>query len=1718
MHYIQRVGQYITNLNLFEDGTNDEHIKRNQILSTRFYIIIFIIILFIFTLFTTLTLETTIVTISNPTYDKYEDLYIKYSNTLKCSCQEISISYNKFINIELEYHEICSSDFISQRWIDFLFYENISYFYQLDFRRSAFIQFQALKTLCQQAQLTINDSLIQFYLLEYITPQLVSLNTFTIEIESFIQIFQRTAPSFFQNFIQLFRHMTYNNQLFSAIDNNFFLQIVASGDIIDYVTMNNIYYQETKAKEYNFDCRNNTGVVNQIQVGIFADIIQYEYPGSWWFDRIPINRSSTPNMTVSLPGIYMGCNPIESLLLTTTECFFQEICLNTIISYVNYSTTTTIENNPFKILNNTSNYPPQTTIETLVNELFIEKWIINKSFIQYFNQCQPSYCEYITEEKHNIFYILTNIISLYGGLTIVLRILIPSIIKFYRKKKQQQEIHSIDSSIPKVSIKTRLYYLYQHIINFIRNFNIFTKNNLTDSHIRKNELISTRIFIIVFIICLLTFTLYTFLQIQTKTITINNPTQVQFEQLNNISANNLQCPCRQLSISYKKFIIIQPTYHQICSSNFVSDLWFLNNFWTRTDDYTARDFRHMAPYYYIILLKLCQYVNTTIENRLTQFYANEYVTSQVIDINIFYNEINALIELFQTTTQQSHKQSLDIIYGMTFSNQLISAKITNVAYTIYNDGIKEVAHPFLLDYDNCTCVTDRNCNGKLGFFITDDIQDQDTVPGMYISCYFFDSLLLSTIECFYDDQCIKRIKSYMYPYSNIYNILIPLNTSIPSRYSNKTSFKTIIDNLFIEDWNVLYFYEKYYSQCQPLYCSYVVEQHPDIIFILTRVIGICGGLIVILKFLTKFLVNIFRRKTIDRTSSSMKIYFSLVLNMCFVVSAESDTIFKRIKKKLINLNLFDNSSSNIRTQQITTRIYIIFLLTILIILIAYTSLKNVLINSTVTLTSQNQYENLQILYPNTLNCPCNEISINYQEFVYIKPTYNQICSSDFVNEQWINYLYNLSAINENTYRSAAAAQFITLSSLCQLTQQAVNSSLTQFYATKFTNIQLISSELFETQVDSFIKSFQTSTPHIFKRTLDIVRGLIQGNALMTAYESNWKFTVLATSDASPVYTNPQTYGNSCSCGTSSECTQPAIVTDNYPFGLPGLLIGCYPLETILQSTLECLYNETCLNSIRYFIDENISDINFTILNPFLSSTNFYGINETIQEMVDRLFIDNWYINKSYKNYFQKCHSLQCKYSYIQTFNIIYILLTIISLYEGLSRSLKIILPPSIYIILWAFYRRKTRVTPLIESNNATLELLSFIGSTIIGIGLILILMMVYKNIRSSSSSSLNVNITTTELISISLMNNSISTSSLLINTSIRTPSNPRCAQLTFDLIKSYPMNDIPYAFAIGDLNNDNMLDLIVSRYTNNAMDINFGGKNGTFQSQVTLSFIKYLGYMSIGDVNNDQNDDVIIVNENKASIMVLLGVGDGTFYHYQFLPVGATPFDVKMGDFNNDNNLDIIVSVTDNNVVSLILGYGNGSFHVRNTVLTLGSPNYISIADFNQDNFLDFAVCEVLDNTVSVYLGYGDGNFRPRISHLLTTAPYTSDIGDLNGDGHIDLVIGHSGNNNISILFNYGNGSLQSPIVYGTGIYPAEIGIADFNGDTYLDIVVANYQDSSLLIFMGKGDGSFPTKMLININPNSYIIIVVDLNNDGRIDIITASEDKQTIDVILNTC
>jgi hypothetical protein len=171
--------------------------------------------------------------------------------------------------------------------------------------------------------------------------------------------------------------------------------------------------------------------------------------------------------------------------------------------------------------------------------------------------------------------------------------------------------------------------------------------------------------------------------------------------------------------------------------------------------------------------------------------------------------------------------------------------------------------------------------------------------------------------------------------------------------------------------------------------------------------------------------------------------------------------------------------------------------------------------------------------------------------------------------------------------------------------------------------------------------------------------------------TNWKFrNANITQEDGLLFTIPISY-QECNCGLSSQCSQRS----------KDIIRGCYPLETLLQSTFQYFYNE--------------KSIHFKRFNSSLSLSSRILANTTIEIILNELMLENFSINISYEYYFEQCSPLSCNYLYIQRHTSMYILISLISLYGGLVTILQWIV-----ILILKLCRCRTRqINPQTISQN-----------------------------------------------------------------------------------------------------------------------------------------------------------------------------------------------------------------------------------------------------------------------------------------------------------------------------------------------------------------------------------------------------------------------------------
>jgi hypothetical protein len=394
-----------------------------------------------------------------------------------------------------------------------------------------------------------------------------------------------------------------------------------------------------------------------------------------------------------------------------------------------------------------------------------------------------------------------------------------------------------------------------------------------------------------------------------------------------------------------------------------------------------------------------------------------------------------------------------------------------------------------------------------------------------------------------------------------------------------------------------------------------------------------------------------------------------------------------LKRTLLELNLFksevtdSNDQSQIRYQRQATRLYIILLALSLIIFTLYVFLTPQRQVETVNNPTAANFSDLQSRYNSSLLCTCSNIYVPYNVFLTIEPHYHQICSSDLVSKTWLNNLGLYSQLPQIFTRGSGGkvlyyafngvSQFLLLKVLCSQSNQTINNSLQEFLNRKLVTTQAISKNLFELQATTLIEDWKVITIKNFLRTLQLIRVTQHGNHLAAA-DSNSRFYVKMMLSKSLV--NSSVYYDKCNCMVNASCHSPMLVVNEKLsvfgplFEIPGFFMGCFRLEALLSSTLECFYNQTCMDIVNAKTYSLLRlPFNFTALNATRNSPN-----ESIYSVASQLFVDKWSNYSSFNNYYTACAPRSCTYEYMRRRKLVFLITSIIGMFGGLTTVLTII--------------------------------------------------------------------------------------------------------------------------------------------------------------------------------------------------------------------------------------------------------------------------------------------------------------------------------------------------------------------------------------------------------------------------------------------------------------
>ena len=413
-------------------------------------------------------------------------------------------------------------------------------------------------------------------------------------------------------------------------------------------------------------------------------------------------------------------------------------------------------------------FPLDLPIGHLFDEhLFVQSWENQSNYEKYYSSCSPRILSYSYQTRFDFGKMFILIFAGYGALVILLKIFTPILVKIFDLFKRKGEKPSFN--------------LRNHLHETFTNFNLYPSEDPSEQHF---QIFITRLTILFSSTLIILYGLIVIFSTHTELVTIKSPSITEFEQLNKEYSSKLICPCSRFSMSYDRILSINPRYHSICSSDYLKESWleYFGRVEINIDDvlFLATDFRTSGQSFFNLIETLCQTSNETIANALFAFRNNRLITMNALSFEDFQSDIDRRMKSFEEQTISSFIHLIQLIRSSIQINQLAEDMWTNLGpLSVYENETSQWKLTFRSrDFytNSCSCALSNECIRPVGFYLQNDTtrsKPSQIVPGLVLGCYSIDSVLLSTLECLYQKNCVKLLTDF-YDF-DIQGLVHPLN-------------------------------------------------------------------------------------------------------------------------------------------------------------------------------------------------------------------------------------------------------------------------------------------------------------------------------------------------------------------------------------------------------------------------------------------------------------------------------------------------------------------------------------------------------------------------------------------------------------------------------------------------------------------------------------------------------------------------------------------------------------------------------------------------------------------------------------------------------------------------------------------------------------------------------------------------------------------------------
>jgi hypothetical protein len=317
---------------------------------------------------------------------------------------------------------------------------------------------------------------------------------------------------------------------------------------------------------------------------------------------------------------------------------------------------------------------------------------------------------------------------------------------------------------------------------------------------------------------------------------------------------------------------------------------------------------------------------------------------------------------------------------------------------------------------------------------------------------------------------------------------------------------------------------------------------------------------------------------------------------------------------------------------------------------------------------------------------------------------------------------------------------------------------------------------------------------------------------------------------------------------------------------------------------------------------------------------------------------------------------------------------------------------------------------------------------------------------------------------------------------------------------------------VGDFDGDGYPDIAVinvadASTSNSSVGVVLNDGTGNFRPAVTYALSNYsFAGIAVGDLNGDGKLDLVVPFNWASSVAVLLGGGDGTFTQSPDVALGTPGIDqcpgmqsgqfcpaaVTLADIDGDGNMDIIAALDSSGGQDIAILPGTGTV---GGVPLFGMPIYLASSlqvysygvgpgpagiqalDIDGDGSFDLVYANAWYGTVGVLYGAGSGKFYDPVEYPVDGGPWRFTVADINNDGAKDVVVSNSVFNGVTALLSSTNYVVKADST-------AQTVTAGATANFTLTITPSNHYNGTIAFSCG----GLPDKASCTFNPTSAVM------------------------------